>query len=95
MITSKEESTTTQNLNTSAKLLVQEFYQLRKTFEADYSGKLRSHKYEETRDFTIALNHAIFQANQMISETSISTVDTRNLEERLKNLRNDFNFLKS
>lgn len=72
------------------KLLVDKFYKLRKTFEAVYSGKLRSYKYEATRDFTIALNHAIFQVNQLEISSNKTINNLKNLELQLEELQQNF-----
>lgn len=74
----------------TSELLLDKFYVLRKAFEAGYSGKLRSHKYEETREFTIALNHAIFRANQIVSDNNLSFENTANLETQLVLLRQEY-----
>ena len=95
MSTSKVKSYKLKVSISPTELLISKFYALRKSFEANYSGRLRSHKYEETREFTIALNHAIFQANQILAENIISFKSISNLEGLLENLRKDFNFLKS
>ncbi len=95
MTTSTEKSLQLEDSKHATELLVDKFYTLRKTFEAAYSGKLRSHKYEETKAFTIALNHAIFQANQVLSEKVMAFNNTSDLEGILENLRKDFHFLKS
>lgn len=74
-------------------LLLKEFYDLRKNFEASYSGKLRIHKYEETREFIISLSHALFEVNHLdIDETECSE-KTQKLKVKLKKLRNDWNKL--
>ena len=95
MTTSNKKVTNRKVSKSAIEFLVNEFYNLRQSFEANYSGKLRSHKYEATRDFTIALNHAIFKANQVLSENILNFESATNLESLLENLRNDFHFLKS
>lgn len=90
MTTSTEKSLALEISISATELLLDKFYTLRKTFEAAYSGKLRSHKYEETRAFTIALNHAIFQANQLLLSKDRALSNTRNLETQLKRLKKSF-----
>ena len=94
MSISKEKLRTLKVSNSKSELLVNKFYDLRKALEANYSGSLRSYKYEETREFTIALNHAIFRANQIVSDNNISFKSTANLEGVLKILRQDLLLLK-
>lgn len=74
--------------------LRQHFYTLRTTFEADYSGALTSHKYEETRSFTISLNYAIFQANSLASQESVSSQNLLELQTRLNSLKSEFTLLR-
>ena len=90
MTTSKEKSVGPKSTTYNPELLVEEFYNLRKAFEADYSGQLRSHKYEETREFTISLNYAIFQANQLLSADENNLENVLGLEAQLENLRQGF-----
>lgn len=93
MMTLKEKTTQTGALNLKVKNVVEKLYELRKAFEADYSGALRSRKYEATRDFTINLNHAIFEANQVISEASNENENIVQLENKLNSLRQNLNAL--
>ena len=90
MSTSKEKSFKLKVSIGPTELLINKFYALRKSFEANYSGRLRSHKYEETREFTIALNHAIFQANQISTENVSSFKSISNLETQLVLLRQGY-----
>jgi hypothetical protein len=94
MISSKVKTMQPETLKNASELLVNEFYNLRKTFEEDYSGKLRSYKYEETRMFTIALNFAIFQANQLSSENKGVSQKTLDLQGKLQILKTDLKHLK-
>lgn len=95
MTNSKEKLTQIKVFNSVTKLLANEFYNLRKAFEAGYSGPLRSHKYEESRDFTITLNYAIFQVNQLDNQETGISQKTLVLEKKLKALRKDFKRLKT
>lgn len=87
MTTLKEKEVHSGTPTLKAKNIVEKLYELRKAFEADYSGALRSLKYEATRDFTINLNHAIFEANQMALGTDKSDSETALLETKLNLLR--------
>lgn len=73
--------------------VIEKLYDLRKAFEADYSGALRTRKYEATRAFTISLNHTIFQANQLQGQDSDIENVTRSLQEKLASLEKDFDDL--
>lgn len=90
MTTQNKNEVKTKVTKSAIKLLVSKFYSLRKTFEADYSGKLRSYKYEATRDFTIALNHGIFQANQLEISGKKTINNLKNLELQLEQLQQNF-----
>ncbi len=88
----KENKTQNGTSTLRAEKIVDKLYALRKEFEADYSGALRSRKYEATRDFTIDLNHAIFEANQMTSGSIIGEHLVQ-LENKLNRLRKDLKAL--
>ncbi len=90
MNTSTEKSLPPEVSILATELLVDKFYALRKAFEAVYSGKLRCDKYEDSRAFTIALNRAIFQANQLLLSEDRALSNTQNLETQLKRLKKCF-----
>ena len=94
MITSKEKSAHLKSVNNGSEQLVNKFYKLRKAFKEGYTGKLRSQKYEETREFTISLNYAIFEANQLDVEAINYFQNKSELEIKLQNLKTDWNHLK-
>ncbi len=73
--------------------LLDRLYELRKSFESEYSGALRCSKYEATRDFTINLNHTIFEANQISYEETPAESKTKMLENKLKQLNHDLKML--
>ena len=87
MTTLKEKEVHSGTPTLKAKNIVEKLYDLRKAFEADYSGSLRSLKYEATRDFTINLNHAIFEANQMVLDSENSDSQMALLETKLNLLK--------
>ncbi|WP_461445652.1 hypothetical protein [Maribacter sp.] len=95
MMTTKEQTSKSKNINDRTTNLVQKFYNLRMAFEADYSGKLRSHKYEETRAFTISLNYGIFQANRLVSQESVSAQHLNELQLKLNLLKSEFSSLRA
>ena len=90
MTSSKEKISQINASKSTTELLKSELYDLRKAFEAGYSGQLRSCKYEETRAFTIALNYAIFQANQLEIAEDDSQENTVSLETQLAILKEKF-----
>lgn len=90
MTTLKENKLENRNSNLKATNLVDKLYALRKDFEADYSGVLRSWKYEASREFTIALNHTIFQANQIIDQNESSSITIEVLQEKFEILKKNF-----
>jgi len=93
MTTSKEKPVQFKTVKSTKELLVKEFYNLRKAFEAGYSGQLRSHKYEDTREFTISLNFAIFQANQLVLKKTTTSGNLRELESKLALLKQNYRYL--
>lgn len=94
MMTTKEKTSKSKSINDHTTRLAQKFYNLRMAFEADYSGKLRSHKYEETRAFTISLNYAIFQANRLVSQESVSSQNLKELQVKFNVLKSEFSSLR-
>lgn len=92
-MTTKEKSVPSKEANTATKFLVKEFYKLRKDFETGYSGKLRSYKYEETRAFTIALNYAIFKANQLHLNEANTDVSLCELSATYEAIKKDYYIL--
>jgi hypothetical protein len=95
MISTIEKTVRVKHSNIDTILVIKKLYDLRKELEANYSGKLRSKKYEQTREFTIALNHAIFTANQVLSEKPILFDEMVDLEKCLQGLQKDFKELSS
>ncbi len=93
MTTSKEKPAQLKAAKSTKELLVNEFYKLRKALEAGYSGQLRSYKYEDTREFTISLNFAIFQANQLVFKKSGTAVNLQELESKLAMLKQNYRYL--
>ena len=93
MTTTKEKSAKLKASKSAIKHLINEFYNLRKSFEAGYSGQLRSNKYEETREFTISLNYAIFQANQLVFKKSTTSGHLKELETKLAVLKQNYRYL--
>lgn len=93
MMTRKEMTQNPKKDNDRTQRLVQKFYKLRKAFEAGYSGALRSHKYEETRAFTISLNYAIFEANHLVAQESVSSQNLKELKLKLNVLRSEYSSL--
>ncbi len=92
---SSEKTVRVKNSNIDTVLLVKKLYDLRKEFVAGYSGKLRIRKYEQTRDFTIALNKAIFIANQKLADKSNYLSEIVDLEKHLLDLHKTFEVLKN
>lgn len=90
MSISNENSVNVQNIKNHIEHLIRKFYELRSTFEADYSGKLRSDKYEEARDFTITLNNAIFQANQLFLKEANFKKSFSELSCKLEAIKQDY-----
>ncbi len=93
MTRSKEKPVQLKTTESTKELLVNEFYNLRKAFEAGYSGQLRSYKYEDTREFTISLNFAIFQANQLVFKKSTTSGNLQELETKLAMLKQNYQYL--
>ena len=93
MTTSTEKPVQLKTAKSTKELLVNEFYNLRKAFEAGYSGQLRSNKYEDTREFTISLNFAIFQANQLAFTKSTTSGHLQELETKLAVLKQNYRYL--
>lgn len=94
MATFKSKSVQSETLNRTAELMVKKFYTLRTKFQAGYSGKLRCGKYEETREFTISLNHAIFKANQLLTMKFVTEKNIQELEGKFKSLNQKYTYLR-
>jgi len=56
MTTAIENTVRVKNSNIDTIVIVKKLYDLRRELECGYSGTLRCHKYEETREFTILKN---------------------------------------
>lgn len=95
MMIAKEKTSKSKSINNRIESLVEKFYNLRTAFQAAYSGNLRSHKYEETRTFTISLNYAIFQANRLVAQESVSSQHVNELQAKLNSLRSEFSSLRA
>jgi hypothetical protein len=93
MATFKSKSVQIEALNHAAELMVNKLYNLRKKFQATYSGKLRCGKYEETREFTISLNYAIFTANQLLTMQFVSEKNIQELEGKFNSLDKKYSYL--
>lgn len=93
MIATIETTVRVKNSNIDTLVIVKKLYDLRKELENSYSGTLRTKKYEETREFTIALNTTIFLANQKLEGKSILFEDMLELEKCLQNLQKTFKSL--
>ena len=93
MTRSKEKPAQLKTAKSTKELLVNEFYNLRKAFEAGYSGQLRSYKYDDTREFTISLNFAIFQANQLVFNKCNTSGNLQELETKLVVLKQNYRYL--
>jgi len=94
MISTIEKTVRVQNSNIDTLVIVKKLYDLRIELENSYSGVLRTKKYEETREFTIALNNSIYLANQKLEGKTFLFDDMLQLEKCLQNLQKTFNELK-
>ncbi len=90
MISTIEKTVRVKTSNIDTQVVVKKLYDLRKELENSYSGTLRTKKYEETREFTIDLNNAIFTANQKLEGKTFLFEDMLQLEKCLQNLQKRF-----
>lgn len=93
MISTIETTVRVKNSNIDTLVIVKKLYDLRKELENSYSGSLRAKKYEETREFTIDLNNAIYTANQKLEGKAFIFEDMLQLEKCLQNLQKTFKSL--
>jgi len=90
MIYTSEKTVRVKNTNIDTLVILNKLYDLKKELENCYSGTLRCKKYEETREFTIVLNHTIFLANQKLEGKTILFEDMLQLQKSLQNLQKTF-----
>lgn len=95
MISTIDNNVRIKNSNIDTIVIIKKLYDLRKELEVCYTGKLRCQKYEQTREFTIALNHAIFTANQKLADKPFLFEEMVNLEKSLQQLQKTFKELQS